>query len=97
MNKEELIRKIYSEGYIDKQINKIKLLGKNNKINVFDLMMTRLVTSVLFFIVIIFSFKYGYIIAPCFVVVYYFMFNKFAIDNKLKVRMIKLIKSKLIP
>lgn len=90
MNKEELIRKIYSEGYIDKQINKIKLLGKNNKINVFDLMVTRLVTSVLFFIVIIFSFKYGYIIAPCFVVVYYFMFNKFAIDNKLKVRMTKL-------
>ena len=90
MNKEELIRKIYSEGYIDKQIKKVKLLGKETNINVFDLMIARLLSSVLLFVVVLFSFKYGYIIAPCLVVVYYFVFNKFSLDNKLKTRMIKL-------
>ena len=38
MNKEEFIRKIYSEKYINKQIAKIKLLGTGNKINVYNLM-----------------------------------------------------------
>ena len=90
MNKEELVRKIYSEGYINKQINKIKLLGTGNKIDVFDLMLTRLLSSIMLFIIIMLCFKYGYIIAPCFVLVYYFMFNKIVLDDKLKKRTIKL-------
>ena len=90
MNKEELIRKIYSEGYINKQINKIKLLGTKNKIDVFDLMLTRLLSSFMLFIIIIFCFRYGYIMAPIVVLIYYFMFNKFMLDDKLKKRTIKL-------
>lgn len=90
MNKEELVRKIYSEGYINKQINKIKLLGTGNKIDVFDLMLTRLLSSIMLFIIIMLCFKYGYIIAPCFILVYYFMFNKIVLDDKLKKRTIKL-------
>lgn len=90
MNKEELVRKIYSEGYINKQINKIKLLGTKNKIDVFDLMITRLLSSFILFIVIIFCFRYGYIMAPIVVLLYYFMFNKTMLDDKLKKRTIKL-------
>lgn len=90
MNKEELVRKIYSEGYINKQINKIKLLGTKNKIDVFDLMLTRLLSSFILFIVIIFCYRYGYIMAPIVVLVYYFMFNKIMLDDKLKKRTIKL-------
>ena len=37
MNKEELVRRIYSDRYVNKYINKVKLLGTGNKIDVYDL------------------------------------------------------------
>lgn len=90
MNKEELVRKVYSSKYIDKHINKVKLLGTGNKIDVYDLMLVRLITSVVLFIIIMLSFKYGYILAPCVVILYHIMFNKIMLDDKLKKRTIKL-------
>lgn len=90
MNKEELVRKIYSNKYINKHINKIKLLGIGNKIDVYDLMLVRLITSVVLFIIIMYVFRYGYIFAPCIVLFYYLMFNKIMLDDKLKKRTIKL-------
>ena len=92
MNKEELVRRIYSEGYINRQINKIKLLGKNCELDVFDLIMARLISSVIIFVIIIFCFRYGYIIAPCFTFIYYILFNKIALDDRLKKRMFQLEK-----
>lgn len=90
MNKEELVRKIYSNRYINKHINKIKLLGTGNKIDVYDLMLVRLITSVVLFIIIMYVFRYGYILAPCIVLLYYLIFNKVMLDDKLKKRTIKL-------
>ena len=90
MNKEELVRRIYSNKYVNKQINKVKLLGTGNKINVFDLMIVRLISSVVIFIIILYVFKYGYILAPIVVLLYYILFNKITLDDKLKKRTIKL-------
>lgn len=86
MSKEEFVRRLYSDKYINKQIIKIKLLGKNNKINVYDLIITRLFTSIILFIIILYTFKYGYIISPIVTLLYYYMFNKLTLDNKLKKR-----------
>ena len=90
MNKEELVRKLYSEKYINKQISKIKLLGTGNKMNAYDLILTRLVSSVVIFIIIMYLFRFGYVSAPFIVVLYYLLFNKATLDDKLKKRMIKL-------
>ena len=86
MNKEEFVRKIYSDKYINKQIRKVKLLGKNSKINVYDLIITRLFTSIVLFIIILYAFSYGYIISPIVTIIYYFLFNKITLDDKLKKR-----------
>ena len=90
MNKEELVRRIYSKKQIDKINTKVKLLGIGNKIDVYDLILTRLITSVVLFIIVLYIFDYGYIIAPCVTVIYYFIFNKSAIDDKITKRTMKL-------
>lgn len=90
MNKEELVRKIYSNKYVDRQIKKIKLLGNGNKINIYDLILARLISAIVLFIIIMYVFRYGYILAPCVVILYYFLFNKITLDDKLKKRTMKL-------
>ena len=90
MNKEEFVRRIYNKDYINRQDKKVKLLGVFDKTNVFDLMLARLFTTIIVFMLSVVTFNYGYIIAPVVSLIYYFMFNKIIIDNKLKKRMVKL-------
>ena len=90
MNKEEFVRKIYSENYINKQIAKIKLLGTGNKMNVYDLIVGRLLSSFIVFMVILYLFDYGYILAPIITLLYYILFSRVSLDDKLKKRTIKL-------
>ena len=37
MNKEEFVRKVYSDRYVDKFIDKVNLLGTNKKVNPYNL------------------------------------------------------------
>ena len=90
MNKEEFIRRIYSKKYIDKQKAKIRLLGTGNKLNVYDLMIGRLASSALIFVIILCTSSYGYIMAPFLTLLYYLLFNRATIDDKLKKRQVKL-------
>jgi len=90
MNKEEFISRIYSKKQINKMINKVKLLGTGNNLNVYDLMFMKMFTSIILFIIILYTFNYGYLIAPCVTLFYYFVFNKFTIDNKIDKRTIEL-------
>ena len=53
MNKEEFVSRIYSSSYIDKIKKKVNLLGIGDKINPYDLIITRLITSVVIFVLII--------------------------------------------
>lgn len=90
MNREEFINRLYSKKYIDKIKAKVKLLGTGNKENAYNIIMMRLVTSIILFGVVIFTFDYGYIWAPVLTILYYFMFNKVILDNKLAIRTTKL-------
>lgn len=92
MNKREFIGKIYSEKYIDKMIKKIRLLGTKNKIEYYDLLICRLFTSIVIFCVCLYCFKYGYIIAPCITIIYFFVFNDLVLESKIRKRNILLEK-----
>ena len=86
MNKEEFVRKICSEHYVNKQVSKVKLLGTGNKVDVYDLILARLFSSIILFALILYLYKYGYIIGPCVTVLYYFLFNEVTLDGKLRKR-----------
>ena len=90
MNKEEFVSRIYSSSYIDKIKKKVNLLGIGNKINSYDLIITRLITSVFIFVLIIYIYNYGYILGPIVTCLYYFLYNKIVLSNKIKKRTIKL-------
>ncbi len=90
MNKQEFIRRLYSKWYIERMENKVKLLGTGDKTNAYDLIITRLITSILVFVICIVSFKYGYIVAPVATLIYYFLFDGIVIDSKIKKRSTKL-------
>jgi tight adherence protein C len=86
MNRQEFIKKIHSKSYLDKIEKKIKLLGNNSNLNVYDLLLFRLITSVIIFGVCLYTYKYGYVIAPIATVIYYFIFQDLVLDSKIKKR-----------
>ena len=90
MNKEEFVRKVYSDRYVDKFIDKVNLLGTNKKINPYKLIIARLSSSIIIFIIVLYFMKYGYILAPVITFLYYMLFNQVVINNKIKKRMVKL-------
>ena len=92
MNKEEFIRTIYNKKYVDKIVKKFKLLGYDNQLNPYDVMVTRLVTSILVFCILVYISEYGYIVAPLLTFAYYLFFTKVMIEDKLKKRTIQLEK-----
>lgn len=86
MNKEDLINKLYNRKYINKQKSKVKLLGTGNKTDVYNLILLRLFTSILFFVIVLYIFDYGYIVAPVATIIYYYLFNIITLDNKIRKR-----------
>lgn len=92
MNKQEFIKKIYSKKYIDKIVTKVKLFGTKNNTDPYNLLLCRLITSVILFCLCLYSFDYGYIIAPCATVIYYNVFNDLFINSKVRKRNIVLEK-----
>ena len=81
MNKEEFVRKVYSDRYVDKFIDKVNLLGTNKKVNPYNLIIARLSSSIIIFIIILYFMKYGYILAPVITFLYYMLFNQVVINN----------------
>ena len=90
MNKSEFVNRIYSEKYVSKVISKVKLLGYDSNVSAYDIILIRLFTSVILFILMLYVFDYGYIFGPIITLIYYFIFNRIVLDNKIKNRMIKL-------
>ena len=90
MNKEEFVRKVYSDRYVDKFIDKVSLLGTNKKVNPYNLIIARLSSSIIIFVIILYFMKYGYILAPVITFLYYMLFNQVVINNKIKKRTVKL-------
>lgn len=90
MNKDDFINRVYSKNYINKMEEKVKLLGVMNKLNYQDLIIGRLLSSFIIFMLILYINRYGYILAPIITVIYYFAFNYFVLDKKIKKRTIRL-------
>lgn len=90
MNKDDFINRVYSKNYINKMEEKVKLLGVMNKLNYQDLIIGRLLSSFIIFMLILYINRYGYILAPITTVIYYFAFNYFVLDKKIKKRTIRL-------
>ena len=90
MNKEEFVRRIYSNRYVNKMVNRVKLLGIHDKTDVYNLIIFRLFSSFIVFIIIIFTNRYGYILAPIITLFYYYLFSKIILDDKIKKRTITL-------
>jgi len=87
MNKEEFVRKLYNKKYVDKIVMKNKLLGINNKMDIYDMIVVRLITSILLFIIVLYTVKYGYLFAPLGTILYYYLFSRTMLEDKINKRM----------
>ena len=93
MDRREFIKKIYSKNYINKIVSKVKLLGSKSKIDPYDLLICRVITSIIVFCLCLYFFDYGYLIAPIGVVIYYNMFNEIFLNSRIEKRNKELEKS----
>lgn len=84
------VKSIFSRKLINKIQNKIDLLGVSASFNVNTFLILRLITSIVLFIIIFSNFKYGYIIGIVAVILYYYLFEKVLLDDKIKQRTSKL-------
>ena len=81
---------LYNKKLIDRIEKKINFLGVSSKYTAINFLNMRLITSIFFFVFIFSFFKYGYILAVVFVVLYYYLFEWVLLDNKIKKRTFKL-------
>lgn len=84
------VKSIFSKKLINKIQNKIDLLGVSASFNVNTFLILRLITSIILFIIIFSNFKYGYVIGIVVVILYYYLFEKVLLDDKIKQRTSKL-------
>lgn len=85
-NRDVMFKRLYSKKLIKRIEKKINLLGTDCDYDVFTFLNVRLITTILLFIIIFTSFQYGYIISIVFVIMYYFLFEKILLDDKIKKR-----------
>ena len=81
---------IYNHKSINKMDDKIKKLGISNNIDTITFMNIRVITTIFVFVLILAISQYGYILAPILSLVYYVLYEKVLLDDKLKRRTIKL-------
>lgn len=81
--------KIYSEASMNKLQSKIDMLG-NYKYDALTIMNTRVLTTIILFILILYTNKYGYVFGPFISFVYYILFEYVVIDIPLNNRCKKL-------
>lgn len=82
--------KIYNKKMITKIDNKIKLLGATCKFDAITFLNIRLFTSIILFVIVLMFSSYGYILSIVFVILYYYLFERFLLDEKVKRRTTKL-------
>lgn len=82
--------KIYNKKMITKIDNKIRLLGATCKFDAITFLNIRLFTSIILFVIVLMFSSYGYILSIVFVILYYYLFERFLLDEKVKRRTTKL-------
>lgn len=85
-----LTSRLYRDKTLTKIQTKIIMLGRNAKFDAVTFMNLRIITSIILFIIIIYSGNLSYIYAPFIVAVYYILFETFFLDKPLKKRENKL-------
>lgn len=87
---DDFFRKIYSKDMVKKIEDKINLLGTSCKYKAIDFLNMRIISSIILFVLIFSTFKYGYILSIVITVLYYFLCERLLLDNKLREREKKL-------
>lgn len=90
MNNEKIIYKIYRAKDIKDINEKLTSLGSDAKFTTPSFLSTRLITTILIFILTLLIFKNGYIYAPFIAVGYYYLFYYIFITDKIKKRTARL-------
>lgn len=86
----KFIKKIYGSKELNEIEHKLKCLGPDSKYSVTSFAFTRLITTILVFLITILITKMGYIYAPFVAVTYYYLFYYINITRKLSMRNRKL-------
>lgn len=81
-----MFKKIFNKRTVKRVEDKVNLLGTTSKYDAITILSVRLITSILFFVLIFSTFDYGYILAVVFVIVYYLLFEYVVLDSKIKER-----------
>lgn len=88
--RKDFSRRIFNQNKLDKLDNKIKKLGIYNKIEATKFMSLRLFSSIVIFFVVLYISDFGYIVAPIVTLLYYYLFERVLIDERIKQRCSKL-------
>ena len=88
--RKDFSRRIFNQNKLDKLDNKIKKLGIYNKIEATKFMSLRLFSSIVVFFVVLYISDFGYIVAPIVTLLYYYLFERVLIDERIKKRCSKL-------
>lgn len=81
-----IFKKVFNKNTIKKLEDKINLLGSSSKYDAITILSVRLITSIMFFILIFMCFDYGYILAVIFIIFYYLFFEYIVLDKRIKER-----------
>ena len=88
-SKNKLVKKIYREKEITRVSKKINMLN-NYPIDEIDFLNTRLITTLIIFVIVLLKIKSGYIFAPIIAIVYYYIFEYAFLDTLITKRAKKL-------
>lgn len=91
-----IVRKFYPEESIKKISSKIDMLGDNTKLEVISFMNIRVISTILVFIIVLYTTDAGYIFAPSISVMWYYLYYYFIIVLPLNKRTQKLDREALM-
>ena len=85
-----ILKNIFSKKYIDKYKRKLSYLGPYNKLKLEYFLFTRLLISIVLFMICLLVPKYGLLLAIVISISFYYIYSLFLLDNKIKIRSDKL-------
>ena len=91
-----ILKNIFSKKYINKYNKKLSYLGLNNKLNLVNFLVSRLILTIVLFVLCLFIPKYGLLIALLVSIMFYYLYTLLLIDNKINKRSDKLYDEALL-
>lgn len=88
--KDNITKKIYSKYSLDNIRKKFLLLGIDDKKKVLSFLNFRLISSIVIFLIILYTNNLGYVLGPIIVGLYYYFLPNLLLDNRIKKRKEKL-------